>query len=65
MLFFTLRDWLGERACAQCSRCDRELFFGEEIWRCNGETVCPDCFISFAHEQLSPFHTILGEEEPL
>lgn len=53
----------GDKPCAVCSRCRGELFWGEEVWRLNGETVCSDCFADFARAELAPFCTILGQED--
>lgn len=53
----------GDKPCAVCSLCRRELFWGEEVWRLNGITVCSDCFADFARVELLPFCVILGEGE--
>ena len=47
---------------ATCSLCAQDIYFGERAWRCNGLTVCRDCFDTFAQNALKPFETILGEE---
>lgn len=47
---------------AICSLCAQDIYPGERVWRCNGMTVCRDCFARFARGMLEPFEMILGEE---
>ena len=47
---------------AVCTLCAQEIRAGERLWRRSGTTVCADCFLPFAREELSPFEYILGEE---
>ena len=47
---------------AVCSLCAQEIFPGERAWCRNGQTVCADCFVPFAREELRPFEYIFGEE---
>jgi len=45
-----------------CSLCAQDIFPGEQVWSRNGRTVCADCFVPFAREELRPFAYIFGEE---
>lgn len=45
-----------------CSLCAQEIRAGETLWQRDGATVCTDCFLLFAREELRPFEYILGEE---
>ena len=45
-----------------CSLCAQEIRAGETLWQRDGATVCADCFLPFAREELRPFEYILGEE---
>ena len=47
---------------AVCSLCAQEIRAGETLWQRDGATVCTDCFLPFAREELRPFEYILGEE---
>ena len=47
---------------AICSLCAQDIYLGERAWRCNGVTVCRDCFMQFARGMLEPFEIMLGEE---
>ena len=47
---------------AVCTLCAQEICAGEHMWYHNGTSVCEDCFLSFAREELKPFEYILGEE---
>ena len=38
-----------------CDQCGGEIYFGEEYHRINGESVCDDCFETFARQLLRPF----------
>ena len=42
--------------------CAQEIRAGETLWQRDGATVCTDCFLPFAREELRPFEYILGEE---
>ena len=44
------------------SLCAQELRAGETLWQRDGATICADCFLPFAREELRPFEYILGEE---
>ena len=51
-----------DRPLAVCSLCAQEIRAGETLWQRDGATVCADCFLPFAREELRPFEYILGEE---
>ena len=54
---------LGKRRLGTvCSLCAQEIRAGETLWQRDGATVCTDCFLPFAREELRPFEYILGEE---
>lgn len=38
-----------------CDQCGGEIYLGEEYHRINGESVCDDCFETFARQLLRPF----------
>ena len=48
--------------CASCSLCAQDIRANEKRWYCNGVTVCADCFLQFAREELKPFEYLPGEE---
>lgn len=64
MHFKTAKNHTAERDMpgAVCTLCAQDIYFGERAWRCNGMTVCRDCFARFAHGMLKPFEITLGEE---
>ena len=47
---------------AVCTLCAQEIRAGETLWQRDGATVCADCFLPFAREELRPFEYIFGEE---
>ena len=60
------KRWRAARSAASpravCSLCAQDIYAGETLWYRNGVTVCADCFVPFAREELRPFEYIFGEE---
>lgn len=56
----TIRRPLRQRLT--CTRCGREIPKGEEYWYLNGASVCSDCLVAFAQEELSPYRHVREED---